>query len=140
MSSLTEQSPRLKSEPMEEDKLMSSSPHPGTFENVSIEINWGRQLEFSDYMEMQYCNTTKEFFSLVEAHIPDEISADGHTIKEIRVKALKDLKGGNLLPRIVRDEGRGRAAIRHLVKRLKAQPPDAEPELMFVVVWEDKLG
>lgn len=128
----------MKSEPMEEDKLMSSSPHPGSFENVSIEINWGRQLEYSDYMEMQYCSTTKDFFGLVEAHIPDEISADGHTIKEIRVKALKDLKGGNLLPRIVRDEVRGRAAIRQLVKRLKAQPPDSEPELMFVIVWNDK--
>lgn len=133
-----EQSPRLKSEPMEEDKLMSASPHTGSFENVSIEINWGRQLEYSDYMEMQYCNTTKDFFDLVEAHVPDEISAEGHTIKEIRVKALKDLKGGNLLPRIVRDEGRGRAAIRHLVKRLRAQPPDSEPELMFVIVWDDK--
>jgi hypothetical protein len=125
---------------MEEDKLMSSSPQSGSFENVSIEINWGRQLEYSDYMEMQYCGSTKEFFALVEAHIPDEIRADGHTIKEIRVKAMKDLKGGNLLPRIVRDEGRGRAAIRNLVKRLRAQPPDSEPELQFVVVWDDKLG
>lgn len=130
----------MKSEPTEEDKLMSSTPHPASFENVSVEINWGRQLEFSDYMEMQYCHTTKEFFSLVEAHLPDEISADGAHIKEIRVKALKELKGGNLLPRIVRDEARGRAAIRHLFKRLRAQPPDSEPELMFVVVWEDKIG
>jgi hypothetical protein len=124
--------------PLPHPKPHEYPPLPGNpLPNVSVELNWGRQLDFSDFMEMRDCDTTKELFALIDAHVPDEILRLGKSIKEVRVKALKDLHGGNLLPRIVRDESRGRAAIRQLVKRLKAQPAGSEAELMFMVVWDD---
>lgn len=126
---------------------MSMSPTPGavqtnSLEDVSIEINWARNLDYSDYLSMEsclHCKTAAEFFALIEAQMPDElhgIHGNGNRVKEVRVKALTPLQGEGVMPRIKRDEASGRIALRKLIKKLRSQPADAEIELEFLVVWE----
>ncbi|SMY22154.1 unnamed protein product [Zymoseptoria tritici ST99CH_1A5] len=112
--------------------------YPLPFPNVTVELKWGlTTLDFSDYMELRDFSTPREFFALIDAHIPEEIARLGKKIKEIRVKSQKDLGNEKLLPRIVRDEVRGRAAIRQLVKILRGVGREVEVELAFVVLWEE---
>lgn len=126
---------------------MSMSPTPGavqtnSLEDVSIEINWARNLDYSDYLSMEsclHCKTAGEFFSLIEAQMPDELQGthgNGNRVKEVRVKALTPLQGEGNTPRIKRDEASGRIALRKLIKKLRSQPADADIELEFLVVWE----
>ncbi|KAF2167235.1 hypothetical protein M409DRAFT_22663 [Zasmidium cellare ATCC 36951] len=126
---------------------MSMSPTPGatatnSLEDVSIEINWARNLDYADYLTGEaclHCKTAGEFFSLIEAQMPDELQGvhgNGNRIKEIRIKALTPLQGEGIMPRIKRDEVSGRPALRKLIKKLRSQPPDADIELEFRVVWE----
>ncbi|KJX94429.1 hypothetical protein TI39_contig4195g00003 [Zymoseptoria brevis] len=120
--------------------LTQTSPQP--FPNVTVELKWGlTTLDFNDYMELRDFSTTREFFALIDAHIPEEIARLGKKIKEIRVKSQKkDLGNEKLLPRIVRDEVRGRAAIRQLMKILRGVGREVEVELVFVIMWEDGRG
>ncbi|KAK4493872.1 hypothetical protein PRZ48_015057 [Zasmidium cellare] len=127
---------------------MSMSPTPGavggtnSLEDVSIEINWARNLDYSDYLSGDaclHCKTAGEFFSLIEAQMPDELQGvhgNGNRIKEVRIKALTRLQGEGNMPRIKRDEASGRPALRKLIKMLRSQPADADIELQFLVVWE----
>lgn len=120
----------------------AATAHTNTLEDVSIEINWARNLEYSDHLSMDaclHCKTAAEFFTLIEAQMPDELqglNGNGNRIKEIKVKALTPLQGEGIMPRIKRDEASGRPALRKLIKKLRMQPAEAEIELEFVVVWE----
>ncbi|KAF2158360.1 hypothetical protein M409DRAFT_61721 [Zasmidium cellare ATCC 36951] len=111
-------------------------------EQISIEIDWARNFNYSDHLSMGaflQCKTVDDFFSLIETQMPDELRAvDGNSsrVKEVKIKALTPLKGKVLMPRIKRDEDSGRIALRALIRKLLSQPPDANIELEFLIVWE----
>lgn len=111
--------------------------HSRSLENVEVEIEWGRGMEFSDYMELKDFNSVQELFDMIDSYRPDELSQE--RIKEVRVKSKKELVGGNVLPRIVKDEVRGRPAIRHLLKKMRSQPEEQEIELVFSVLWQTAI-
>jgi hypothetical protein len=101
--------------------------------NILVEINWNRDLDYSDHMEMQDVASVQRFFDIIDEQRPDELGKDW--IKEVRVKSKSALEGGSISSRIVRDETRGRAAIKHIIRKLKSQSPDADIELLFSIVW-----
>lgn len=118
--------------------IRKESPVGRSLDNIAVEINWGRDLDYSDHIELQEFESVKELFEQIDSCMPDELRDESQRIKEVRVKSKMDLYGGNIQPRIVRDETRGKAAVRHLTKKLRAQPPDMEIELAFSVFWEAK--
>ncbi|PPJ54096.1 hypothetical protein CBER1_06333 [Cercospora berteroae] len=123
--------PHIKDEP-------SDIPHGGrTLENILVEINWNRNLDYSDHMEMHEFDSVQKLFDMVEEARPDELVKTGE-IKEIRIKPKTELhgSGGQVLPRIVHDEIRGRASLKQLIRRLRSQPQDMEIELLFEVMWK----
>ncbi|KAF7191962.1 hypothetical protein HII31_06607 [Pseudocercospora fuligena] len=105
--------------------------------NITVEINWGRdtEYEYTDHMDLQEFDSGAELFQQIESYLPDELRSSGR-IKEVQVKCKTDLHGGNIPPRIARDESRGKAAVRQLIKKLRAQPSEMEIELAFLVLWE----
>ncbi|KXT05540.1 hypothetical protein AC578_3675 [Pseudocercospora eumusae] len=105
--------------------------------NITVEINWGRdtEYEYTDHMELQDFDSGAQLFQQIESYLPDELRRSGR-IKEVRVKCKSELQGGNIQPRIARDEARGKAAVRQLVKKLRTQPPEMEIELAFLVLWD----
>ena len=116
---------------------------PGrSLENILIEINWNRNLDYSDHVEMQEFDTVQKLFDMVEEARPDELLKGGDVIKEIRIKSKTELHGpgGQVLPRIVHDESRGRAGVKQLIRRLRSQPADMEIELLFEVMWKPSEG
>ncbi|KAM3413558.1 hypothetical protein BST61_g11546 [Cercospora zeina] len=111
---------------------------PGrSLENILVEIDWNRNLDYSDHMEMHEFDSVHKLFSMVEEARPDELLETGE-IKEIRIKPKTELhgSGGQVLPRIVHDEIRGRAGLKQLIRRLRSQPQDMEIELLFEVMWK----
>ena len=122
---------------------MSPAPAGGnSLDNVTIELNWARNLENSDYLSMEAClacKTAADFFALIESEMPDELqglNGNGNRIKEIKVKARTPLHGDGGMPRIKRDEKSGRHSLRTLIKRMRSQPPDTEIDLEFLMIWE----
>lgn len=116
---------------------------PGrSLENILIEINWNRNLDYSDHVEMQEFDTVQKLFDMVEEARPDELLKGVDVIKEIRIKSKTELHGpgGQVLPRIVHDETRGRAGMKQLIRRLRSQPADMEIELLFEVMWKAAEG
>ncbi|KAF2208072.1 hypothetical protein CERZMDRAFT_88019 [Cercospora zeae-maydis SCOH1-5] len=122
--------PHIKDEPAEAAAGRS-------LDNILVEINWNRDLDYSDHMEMHEFDSVRKLFSMVEEARPDELVKTGE-IKEIRIKPKTELQGsgGQVLPRIVHDEIRGRAGLKQLIRRLRSQPQDMEIELLFEVMWK----
>ncbi|KAI5360713.1 hypothetical protein Slin15195_G086290 [Septoria linicola] len=123
--------PQVKDEP-------SDAQPSRTLDNISVEINWNRNLDYSDFIEMQEFDTVQKLFDMVEEQRPEELLQGGDVIKEIRIKSKTELQGpgGQVLPRIVHDEMRGRAGVKQLIRRLRSQPPGMEIELLFEVMWK----
>lgn len=113
-------------------------PSGRSLDNILVEINWNRNLDYSDHVEMQEFDTVQKLFDMVEEARPDELLRDRDVIKEIRIKSKTELHGpgGQVLPRIVHDETRGRASVKQLIRKLRSQPPDMEIELVFDVMWK----
>ncbi|CAK3919221.1 Hypothetical predicted protein [Lecanosticta acicola] len=132
-----------KSEPPESKGNLTSSAEDESLSNTFIEINWGHPTyEFGDHAELRdfkNCRTAAEFFGRIEAKIPDELVQDGKIIREIRIKAVSELKGAmGRMPRFLRDDGGVRAGWRQLMKILRAQPVGTEAELEFSIIWGER--
>ncbi|EME88858.1 uncharacterized protein MYCFIDRAFT_170427 [Pseudocercospora fijiensis CIRAD86] len=115
------------------DESKKESLNTRRLDNITVEINWGRDTEYTDHIDLQEFDSGPELFRQIESYLPDELKESGR-IKEVRVKCITDLHGGNIQPRIARDEGRGKAAVRQLIKKLRAQPADMEIELAFLIL------
>ncbi|GIZ38513.1 hypothetical protein CKM354_000192900 [Cercospora kikuchii] len=103
--------------------------------NWNTPSNWNVKLDVDDYAEMQNFPTVEAFFQLIEAHLPQEVAQFGGRIAQLKVQALEaGGDGPRLNCRILRGDG-GRAAMKQMLKKLRARCEVAEPELEVEVVW-----